>query len=354
MTRRIIPLLLAAALVLAACGGDDDDVGSTDTTVRATAVTLKLVTHDSFAVSDDVLAGFTDDTGIKVEIVPQGDAGAALNASILNKDHPLGDVFFGVDNTFLTRALDADIFIPYTSPALENVPDRYVLDDEHRVTPIDHGDVCVNYDKSAYPDAPPATFDDLAAPAQKGKLVVENPATSSPGLAFLLATIAEFGEDDWQDYWRRLKADDVQVASGWEEAYNQAFSGGAGKGDKPLVVSYSTSPPAEVIYADPPIDAAPTGVVESTCFGQIEFAGILDGTDTQDEAQQLIDFMLSDAFQADMPLQMFVFPVVDGIDLPDAFTKYAATVDDPLSVPSADIDANRDRWIDEWTSIVLE
>ena len=337
---------LALLLVAAGCG-DDDDGGDGD------GVTLRLVTHDSFAVSDEVLEAFTAESGIAVEIVASGDAGAALNLSILNRENPLGDVFFGVDNTFLTRALDADLFLRHRSPAIDDVDPRFVLDDEHRVTPIDHGEVCVNFDRSTYPDGPPATFEDLAGPTERGRLVVQNPATSSPGLAFLLGTIAHFGEDDWQDWWRALVANDVLVATGWEEAYYQHFSGGSGEGDRPLVVSYATSPPAEVIFAEPQPDDAPTGVLVDTCVEQIEFAGILQGTEHEDEARQLIDFMLSPVFQADMPMQMFVLPVVEGIDLPEEFVAHAAVVPEPLRLDPADIDVNRDRWIDEWTEIVL-
>lgn len=344
--RRLLLLLVAVALLAAACGGDGDGGGGD-------AVTLRLVTHDSFAVSEEVLDAFTAETGIGVQLVPSGDAGEVLNLSILNRDDPLGDVLFGVDNTFLTRALDADLFVPYESPRLEGVDERYILDEEHRVTPIDHGEVCVNYDREVYGDAPPRTFEDLAAPSERGRLVVEHPATSSPGLAFLLATITAFGVDGWQDYWRQLKDNDVRVATGWEEAYNQAFSGGAGTGDRPLVVSYASSPPAEVVFADPQPAEAPTGVVEETCFEQIELAGILRGTEHEGEAGELIDFLLSEDFQGDMPLQMFVFPVVEGVALPDAFVEHAAVVEEPLRMDRELLDRNRERWIDEWTAIVL-
>jgi thiamine transport system substrate-binding protein len=303
--------------------------------------------------SDDVMKAFTDSTGIKVKIVMLGDAGAALNQSIVNRRHPLGDLFFGVDNTFLTRALKADLFEPYTSPALEDVPSTYQLDSQHRVTPIDHGEVCINYDKAKVGSSPPSTFDDLASKDLKNDLVVENPATSSPGLAFLLATIAKFGENGWQDYWRKLKANGVEVVNGWEEAYEQSFSGGSGAGDKPLVVSYATSPPAEVVFAEKPLDDAPTGVMTSTCFGQIETAGVFRYGKHKDEARKFIDFMLSKQFQEDMPLQMFVSPVVRGATVPEEFTKYAAKVEHPLSIPAKEIDANRERWIDAWTKIVL-
>ena len=353
--RRLLALVLPALLVVAACGDDDDD-DAASTTPEPESVTIQLVTHDSFVVSDDVLAAFTEDTGIEVELVPLGDAGAALNQVILNKDDPLGDVLFGVDNTFLSRALDEELFVAYESPRLDAVDDRYELDDEHRVTPIDHGEVCVNYDRAFFEGGitPPEDLADLAAPELRGELVVENPATSSPGLAFLLATIAEFGEDGWQDYWRSLRENDVQVATGWEEAYNQSFSAGAGKGEQALVVSYASSPPAEVVFADPPREDAPTGVATGTCFEQIEFAGILDGTEHVEEAQALVDFLLSDAFQEDMPLQMFVFPVVDSAELPEVFVEHAAVIEAPLQLDPAEVGENRDRWIEEWTSIVLQ
>lgn len=334
-------MVVLAVLLLAASCSDAKDDGR---------VTLGLVTHDSFAVSKDVLASFTAQTGIDVKLIQNGDAGAVLNQSIVNKRHPLGDVLFGVDNTFLTRALDADLFLPYAPAALADVPDRYELDaKQHRVTPIDHGDVCVNYDKAKYSTAP--TFDALAEDA--GDLVVENPATSSPGLAFFLATIAKYGDGGWQDWWRTARKHGVEVDDGWEQAYEQSFSGGSGAGNKPLVVSYSSSPPAEVVFADHPLDDAPTGVVTSTCFQQIEVAGVLRHTKHEAEARKLVDFMLSKRFQEDMPLQMFVFPVLDGARLPSEFTKYAPKVSDPLHLPSAEIDAERDQWIEEWTRIVL-
>lgn len=350
MTRRIVAIAVVLGFVAAACGG-----GKSSSSGKP--VELKLVTHDSFAATKAVLADFERASHTTVKLVQLGDAGAALNQVILSKNKPLGDAFFGIDNTFLTRGLDAGVFVPYQSPALKNVDKTYDLDSQHRVTPIDHGDVCVNYDKKFFAGghtAPPASFEDLTAPALKGKFVVENPATSSPGLAFLLGTIAHFGENGWQDYWRKLRANGVQVAAGWEEAYNQSFSGGSGKGAKPLVVSYASSPPAEVVFADPKPADSPVGVMTSTCFQQVEFAGVLRGAAHQREAQKLVDFMLSKRFQEDMPLQMYVFPVIQGAALPDVFVKYAAVAANPLRVPAADIGRNRDRWISQWTAIVLQ
>jgi thiamine transport system substrate-binding protein len=346
-----IAVVLVAALGLAACGSSGSSSGA-----GGTGGTVTLVTHDSFAVSKPVLRDFTKQTGITVKVLKNGDAGAALNQVILTKDAPLGDAFFGVDNTFLSRALEAGIFVPYTAKGVDRVPASLRLDDRDRVTPIDFGDVCVNEDKRwfAKEHLPvPTSLDDLADARYKGRLVVENPATSSPGLAFLLATVAKYGPDGWEGYWKRLRANGVKVVDGWEQAYDTEFSGAAGKGDYPLVVSYASSPPAEVIYAKPTPKTAPTGSIDDTCFRQVEFAGVLKGAEHPAAAKQLVDFMLTRRFQADIPLQMFVFPSVTGTPLPPEFTKYASVPKDPRTLPPAEIGAHREDWIKQWTNTVL-
>lgn len=319
-------------------------------------VTVTLVTHDSFAVSKSVVRAFTRETGIRVRLLPSGDAGAALNQAILTKDHPLGDVFFGVDNTFLSRALQSGIFEPYRSALLDRVPAEYRVDPRNRVTPVDHGDVCVNFDVAWFSEhdlAPPTTIEDLAAPRYRGLLVVENPATSSPGLAFLLATIDRLGPDRWQGYWERLRDHDVEVVSGWEQAYNGSFSGGEGGGDRPLVVSYASSPAAAVYYSDPRPTTAPIGTVLDTCFRQVEYAGILRGTSHERAARRLVDFLLSRRFQEDVPLRMFVYPVRDDARLPRVFTEFAEVAPDPAVIAPGVIGRHREQWIEAWTERVL-
>jgi thiamine transport system substrate-binding protein len=219
------------------------------------------------------------------------------------------------------------------------------------VTPIDFGDVCLNYDVGYFTGEPaaPTSLDDLVDPAYAGLTVVQNPATSSPGLAFLLATIAEYGEDGWEDWWSALAANGVRVTSGWEEAYYGDFTV-AGGGDRPIVVSYATSPPAEVIFAEERPEAAPTAVVEASCFRQVEYAGILRPSES---AEALVDFMLSPAFQEDIPLNMFVFPAVADTPLPPEFVEFSVVPDDPLSLDPDLIEERRDEWIDRWTEIVL-
>jgi thiamine transport system substrate-binding protein len=325
------------------CGGDDEPPE------------VVLVTHDSFAISDDVKRAFEDESGLTLRILKAGDAGELVTRALLSAGNPEGDVLFGVDNNLLARALEGDVFSDYESPELENVDPELVIDPEHRATPIDRGDVCLNYDKEWFADRgvpPPRDLVDVTLPRYRGQLVVENPATSTPGLAFMLATIARFG-DKWQGYWRKLRANDVLVVDGWEEAYNVRFSGSSGKGPRPIVVSYASSPPAEVIFRDPRPSEAPTGVVEASCFRQVELAGVLRGAKNEEGARELVDFLLSERFQADVPLQMFVFPARLGTPLPPEFERFAVVPSKPLELPPEEIEANRERWVDEWIDIVV-
>ena len=274
---RAAPFLVAVALAACSTAAPSDD-----------DVTLRLLTHESFNVSEDVLAAFTEETGITVEPIATGDAGAVVNQAILTVDDPQGDVLFGVDSTFLTRALDADLFVPYEAAGLDAVPERYRPDPEHRVTPVDYGDVCLNYDVAAFEErglAVPGDLADLTDPAYAGTLVVQNPATSSPGLAFLLATVARFGEDGWLDYWEALRANDVLVVDGWAEAYYDEFSGDRATASARWSCPTPPARPPRSCFADPPIEEPPTGVVAASCYRQVEFAGILAGTPHEAEAR---------------------------------------------------------------------
>ncbi|MDX2605569.1 thiamine ABC transporter substrate-binding protein [Streptomyces caniscabiei] len=363
ITRRATVLAVGLGLVtLSACGSSADDAGSGGSGGSGGSKTVTLVSHGSFAYSKDVLKAFEKESGYQVKVLKSGDAGQAVNQAILTKDNPQGDVFFGVDNTLLSRALDNGLFQPYEAKGLDKVGAAYQLDkDEHRVTPIDSGDICVNYDKAYFAEKkiePPRTYADLIKPEYKDLLVTENASTSSPGLGFLLGSAAEFGDDGWEGYWEKLKANGVKVVDGWEQAYYQEFSGSTdGKkagGDRPLVVSYASSPPAEVVYAKPRPKTAPTGVAEGTCFRQIEFAGLLSNAKNAEGGKALIDFLISKRFQEDMPLNMFVYPVVEGASVPAEFTEYGPAAKDPETMAPEKIAENRDQWVKSWTSLVLK
>ncbi|WP_394429894.1 thiamine ABC transporter substrate-binding protein [Streptomyces sp. SGAir0957] len=354
--RTSVALAVGFGLVaLAACGSSGDG-GSGD------SKTVTLVSHDSWAVSKNVLKDFEEKSGYKVRVLKDGDAGQAVNKAILSRGNPQGDVFFGVDNTLLSRAVDNKIFTPYKARGIDRVLSEFRLDvlvGRYQVTPVDTGDICVNYDKKYFERhklAPPSSFADLVEPQYKNLLVTENAATSSPGLGFLLGTAAQYGEDGWQGYWKKLVANGVKVVDGWDQAYNEEFSGSAGGkkagGDRPLVVSYASSPPAEAIYADPQPKTSPVGVATKTCFQQIEFAGLLDGAKNEKGGQALLDFLISKEFQEDMPLNMFVDPVTEDAHAPAEYTKYAVRVDDPAYMNMRMITDNRDKWVKSWTSLV--
>ncbi|MFI6943505.1 thiamine ABC transporter substrate binding subunit [Streptomyces sp. NPDC050418] len=346
-------------VALAACGSGSSGSGEGSGTESKT---VTLVSHDSFNASKDVLAAFEKKTGYKVQVLKSGDAGSAVNKAVLSKGNPQGDVFFGVDNTLLSRALDNGIFTSYEAKGLDRIPEKLQLDkDGHRVTPVDTGEICVNYDKAYFEEKkldPPQSFDDLVKPEYKNLLVTENAATSSPGLGFLLGTAAQYGDDGWQDYWSKLKDNGVKVVDSWEQAYNEEFSGSAGgkkaKADRPLVVSYASSPPVEVLYAEKKTDTAPTGVSTGTCFQQTEFAGLLKGAKNEAGGKALIDFLISKQFQDDMPLNMFVNPVVEDATLPELFTKHGAKVDDPQTMDPKKIAENREDWVKSWQSLVVK
>ncbi len=312
-----------------------------------------LVTHDSFSLPDDVIAGFTEKTGYDLTVLPSGDAGAMTNQVVLTKGSPLGDAVFGIDTTFASRAIDAGVIAEYTPADLPDSASQAALpgDGSTYLTPVDVGDVCVNVDDTWFAREgldPPQTLEDLADPAYQGLFVTPAASTSSPGLAFLLATIGHFGEDGWQDYWTDLVANDVAVTSGWEDAYTVDFTAGGGDGDRPIVLSYASSPP----FTIPEEGGEPTtSALMDTCFRSVEYTGVLDGAENPKGAQALVDYLLSEPVQTALPESMYVFPVDDTTALPQAWAEYAQVADDPINLDPADIEAHREEWVREWADI---
>lgn len=353
-----------AALALAGCsaigsGGSDSESDPQNSTAGASSpeesVEIAVIVHDSFAMDESVVEEFTRQSGIELQILVQEDAGTLANQLVLTQGSPLADVVFGIDNTFASRVVTADVLDPFDSDVLADDRANYAVAGAgaDQLVPIDYGDVCINIDHEWFAEndlTEPETLQDLAQPEYADLLVVQNPANSSPGLAFLFATVAAFGEDGWQDYWQQLADNGVKVANSWTDAYSVDFSGSSGQGPRPLVVSYATSPPYEVPEG---ADEAPTGSLLETCFRQIEYAGILSGTEHPDEAQQVIEFFLSAEFQEAIPGEMFMYPVHSGVDLPPEWEQFAAVADEPHQVDEAAIEENREAWIKTWAEVVI-
>ena len=342
--RKPILILIIAVFMIAAC--------------RSGPASLVVMTHDSFAISEETIAAFEEENNIDVVFLPSGDAGSALNRAILVKEAPIADILYGIDNTFLSRAIGENLFDAYNPPLLIEIPDAFKLDDQNRVVPIDYGDVCINYDKRFFRENNleiPTSLDDLTNPEYANLLVVENPATSSPGLAFMLATIAEYGEQGYLDFWAGLKDNGVVIANDWGTAYYTNFSGSVGQGNQPMVVSYGTSPAAEVIFSEGELSESPTAslVGRNMCFRQIEFAGILKGSKNRALAEKFIDFMLSTHFQEDIPLNMFVFPVNKDAYISQEFLDHIQIPDHPAVIDIDEIAKSREVWIEAWRELML-
>ena len=353
--RRVHVLVPALALVATGCStvgnGNGNGGGDSDSDDGAAASgEVVLVTHESFHLPKKLLKQFQEESGYELVVRAAGDAGVLTNKLVLTKSNPLGDVAFGVDNTFASRALDEGVFAPYDATLPEGA-DEYLLpgDDDRALTPVDNASVCVNVDDTWFADhdlAPPTSLDDLVDPAYRDLFVTPGAATSSPGMAFLLATIAAYGEDGWQDWWTELMANGAELTDGWSDAYQVDFTQGGGKGDRPIVLSYDSSPAFTV--AD---GRSTTSALLDTCFRQVEYAGVLDGAENPDGARALVDFLVSPEVQAALPDSMYVFPVDSSVELPAEWAQFAQQPTDPLEVDPAAIDEHRDAWLRDWSDL---
>jgi thiamine transport system substrate-binding protein len=345
---RLRALVICSVLALAATSctlvGDGDDGDDTG------AAHVVLVTHESFVLPKKLITQFETDSGYDLVIRAAGDAGALTNKLVLTRDAPTGDVAFGVDNTFGSRAIDESVFVPYDAELPPGAqPDVLPGDDNRLLTPIDSGSVCVNVDDTwfaAHRVKPPRTLEDLTRPAYRDLFVLPGATTSSPGLAFLLATIAEYG-DGWPDYWQRLMDNGAELTSGWSDAYEVDFTQGGGNGRRPIVLSYDSSPAFTVDGHG----GTTTSALLDTCFRQVEYAGVLNGAANPPGARAFVDFLLSKPVQEALPESMYVFPIDVTVGLPPDWSKFAKQPGDPYTVDPAEIAAHRDEWLREWSDV---
>lgn len=338
-------LIVVALAAIAGC--------TTDATTSTKRDEIVLVTYESFALPEKAAAEFTRQTGTKIRVIKSGDAAEMLTKALLTSGSPEGDVIFGIDNTLATRAIDSDLLSPVDVSVGKEVDDRFGLGKDNKtLVPIDHGEVCLNYDAAWFTEHDldaPKTLQDLTDERYKGLTVMPSPVTSSPGLAMLVGTVASFGDQGWVQYWERLKANDVLVRPSWSDAYYGDYTVSGGK--RPIVVSYASSPPAEVVFSEGKRTEPVSEVATGTCVEQVEYAGVLKGTKNAQLAKRLLKFMVSSAWQQELPLTNFVYPVID-VDLPQEFQRWAPSIDDPLTLPADQINANREAWVERWREIM--
>ncbi|GAA4118004.1 thiamine ABC transporter substrate-binding protein [Enteractinococcus coprophilus] len=336
--KKSLPFIVAVALGLTGCSVADQAQNTDD----GAAGSVTIMTHDSFNVPEELVAAFEEDTGYTVTTTSPGDAGAVLNQLILQKDNPTVDAVYGIDNYSAESLLAEDMLTTHDADLGSAEAFALASDDDNHLAPIDHGQVCINMDNEWFEAedlTPPETLEDLTEPDYKGLLVTTDPTTSSPGLAFLIATIA--GTDDWQAYWQDLLDNGTKVAGGWSDAYYSDFTA-TGEGDYPLVVSYSSSPSAE---------EGRTSSILGTCTEQVEYAGVLAAAENPDGAQAFIEFLLSEDFQETLPTEMYMYPVREEVELPEEWASYAELSDEPITADLNEVTENRDTWLNEWTEL---
>jgi thiamine transport system substrate-binding protein len=319
----------------------------------AHAADLRVLTHSSFTVPKPLLAKFEKEAGVKLRITKAGDAGEMLNKLILTKASPIADVVYGIDNALAPKALAADVLDSYSGAAASRKP---VAALPAPLVPVDYGYVTLNYDKAWFVKkglALPKSIDELAQPAYANLLVVQNPATSSPGYAFLLATIGALGDEKAFALWGKLRSNGVKVAKGWSEAYYTEFSQNGGK--YPLVVSYATSPAAELFYSKTKLAEPPTGSLSlpGAVYRQVEGVALVKGGKQRAAAEKFVEFMRSKAVQQQMQTEMWMYPAEAGVAHAEAFQ--FAPEPAVFQAPSdADVAAQGSGWVARWTQVVLK
>lgn len=307
---------------------------------------LVIYAYDSFVSewgpAGKVIPKFEELYGVKVSLLSAGDAGQVLSRAIFERDDPQADILVGIDNNLLTRALEADLLLPYRSANLSLIPKELIFDPSHHVTPFDYGYFAFVADSQVLDDLP-ADLEELTGPRFRDKIILEDPRTSSPGFGFLLWTIAVYGEH-YLAYWERLKPNLLTITDGWDSAYGMFTSGEA-----PLVLSYTTSPAYHVEFEQ--THRFQALIFPEGNYLQIEGMGIVRGAKHLDLAKKFIDFILTEDFQEEIPLTNWMYPVNPAAALPDSFD-YAPRPETGLSLEPRVISENQELWLRSWAELI--
>ncbi|WP_048146675.1 thiamine ABC transporter substrate-binding protein [Pyrococcus abyssi] len=340
MKKAIVPILIV--LLALGCIG-----GKTETETKVENKELTVYAYDSLEYwLKEVIPEFEKEYNAKVNLVLVGSTGELVNRLILEKDNPKADVVVGIDNTFLAKAIEADVLEPYKPKNADVIPEWIIksFDPEFRLTPFDYGFLAFNY-RTDLVKEPPKSLEDLTKPEWRGKIIIEDPRTSSPGLAFMLWTIAVY-KDKWLEYWAKLRDNEIQIVKGWSAAWG-AFS----EGEYPVVLSYATSPAATVYY-DNKTNVRAIEFKEGN-FLQIEGAGIVKGTKNKELAEKFIEFLISEKAQEKLPTTQWMYPVNKNVKLPEVY-KYALKVEKPVTIDPKEVQENLNKWLKQWEEVVVQ
>lgn len=305
---------------------------------------LVVYTYDSFAstIAVKTIPIFEKMYDVKVKVLSFGDAGSVLSRIILEKESPRADVIVGLDQALLKKAVDAGVLEKYQSPKLSNIVLESLKDPSDFGTPYDYGAIAIVYNTESI-DKPPTSFEELLNARWKRSLVVEDPRTSSTGLAFLLWTIGVYGEENFLNYWSRLKDSILTVTPGWDEAFNLLELGEAD-----MMVSYATD--GAYSYHEYGVLKYMPIAMQEGAFVQVEYASIVKGAANRDLAEKFIDFLLSEGFQREVPLNQWMYPVVE-VEMPEAF-EYALKIDKTVSIDYEIVSEKLDSWLDSWAELM--
>jgi len=316
---------------------------------------LVVYTYSSFAswgAAPFIEEAFEKKHDVDVQFVATGDARMMLTKLLTEREagRPGADVFVGVGSVDLSMARGEDLFVPLTGediPNLASVREDLLIDPTNSLIPYEHSYVTLVYDSQvlAVEDVP-LTFEQLLDPKYKKMLILEDPRTSSVGLAFLLWTIHQYGDPGYLDYWRKLLPNVLTITQGWSAAYDLFLAREA-----PIVVSFSTDTAYSVIEEGSA--RYKVMLLNSQGYRSIYLMGIVKGTKQQGLCKELLDFVLSPEVQERISTTEWMFPANRKTLLPVLFYQNAVFPPDPVMVPSERIGENLDRWLLEWAGIIV-
>ncbi len=302
---------------------------------------LTIYTYDSF-VSEwgpgpIIEKIFEEKHNADVEFVAVDSAATLLNKVILEGDTSKADIVLGLDMNLFDLAEQSGLFTSHNINEVNQLINLPLNWESNKFVPYNYGYFSFVYNEANL-ETPPKSMDELIN-STNAKIVIQDPRTSTPGLGLLTWMKALYG-DKAGDEWKKLNKKIISVTKGWTDAYYNFFM--AGEAD--MVLSYSTSPAAHIMFEER-YDILATTFEEGN-YITIEFAGILSNSQNKDLANKFLNFMLSEDFQSVIPSTNIMYPVTNIKDLPEAFDKL--NVPNFIQMDPKEINKNKEKWIDEW------